>query len=541
MKKSYSWELTMKPFEQWGELATSRIGPPFISMVDCQPFDRLLLVQRLIHWARGLGELPVYLVNPGYVQVQRVTEAMLLGFKTAPAQLGKSPIESMQFLPWLVSNPCVVQGIFVIEGMGIAEHRYLIQNVFEQLRLSGQPCYLLFLGEQSTVPLGLHGMVDQFEVGYPKSGQVRDAICDLASRGKFDPAFLDGLDEIARAAQGLSLGEIYGIVPREAALSHSGQDLSQRILAYKVAKLRGRGLEFIGEPDVPEAAGLDVLNARLERIMALLDPAAAQHNLKFPNGMLLWGLPGTGKSLSAKLAAQKLGVPLLSADWNGLRGATPTESLANLRFLLDTAEAMAPCVLYFDDFDKGFAGWDTNIISKQSAQKLLTWMQEHTAPVLTLATVNRLGQLPVELQRRLPEVFFFDLPHDGARYDIFYLHLAKYFPAFRHGASEPSPFTDEQWRELLTAYRLCIPDEIGQAVRRVAEECFYQQHLDGLSEQSLTLRFEQLLAQREAFTPALVREEGAMLEIRNKATYAKPVSSPDQSRFARPKQTLFGD
>ena len=531
----------MPPLDQWGELAVSPVGPPLMSVVDCQPLDRPLLVQHLTRWATMFVECPVYLVNPGYDQVQQVTEALPLGVKTTPAQWGESSIASMQALPWLVAHPFTVQGIVVFEGLDLEAHRYPLQNLFESLRLSEHRCYLVLVGEQPTVPVGLHGMVQEFKMGYPNASQVRDAICELASQGQFDRASPDSLDALVRAAQGLSLGELHSVVPREAALSASGTDLAQRMVAYKVAKLRGRGLEFIGEPDVPEAAGLDLLNARLERITALLDPAAAQHNLTFPNGMVLWGLPGTGKSLSAKLAAKTLGVPLLSADWNGLRGATPTASLANLRFLLDTAEAMAPCVLYFDDFDKGFAGWDTDITAKQCAQKLLTWMQEHTAPVLTLATVNRLGMLPVELQRRLPEVFFFDLPHDGARYDIFYLHLAKYFPAFRHGPSEPSPFTDEQWRDLLTAYRLCIPDEIGNAVRRVAEDCFYQQHQDGLSERPLMLRFEQLLAQREAFTPALVREEGAMLEIRNQATYAKPVSSPDTSRFARPKQTLFGD
>lgn len=531
----------MQPLEQWGELAVSQVGPPLISVVDCQPLDRPLLVQRFVRWATALGELPVYLVNPGYDQVQRVTDALPLGLKTIPAQWGESPIASMQALPWLVAHPSAVRGIVMIEGLDVEAHRYHLQNLFEHLRLSEHPCYLVLAGAQPTVPGGLHGMVQAFEMGYPNSSQVRDALGELASQEHFDPAYLDSLDALVRAAQGLSLGEIYRVVPREASLSSSSTDLAQRLVAYKVMKLRGRGLEFIGEPDVPEAAGLDLLNARLERITVLLDPAAAQHNLKFPNGMLLWGLPGTGKSLSAKLAAKKLGVPLLSADWNGLRGATSTESLANLRFLLATAEAMAPCVLYFDDFDKGFAGWDTDITAKQCAQKLLTWMQEHTAPVLTLATVNRLGMLPVELQRRLPEVFFFDLPHDGARYDIFYLHLAKYFPTFRHGPSEPSPFSDEQWRALLTAYRLCIPDEIGNAVRRVAEDCFYQQHQDGLSERPLDLSVDQLLAQREAFTPALVREEGAMLEIRNHATYAKPVSSPDTSRFARPALTLFGD
>ncbi|WP_206755664.1 hypothetical protein, partial [Phormidium sp. FACHB-1136] len=90
MEESYSQELSMRPFEQWGELAVSRIGPPLISIVDCQPFDRPLLVQRLTRWARELGEIPVYLVNPGYAQIQQVTDAMPFGCKTAPAPLGES-------------------------------------------------------------------------------------------------------------------------------------------------------------------------------------------------------------------------------------------------------------------------------------------------------------------------------------------------------------------------------------------------------------------------------------------------------------------
>jgi hypothetical protein len=87
------------------------------------------------------------------------------------------------------------------------------------------------------------------------------------------------------------------------------------ILDYKINKLCGRGLEYIAEPDVPTAAGLDLLERRLEAIAALLRPEAQQYGLNLPTGMVLWGPPGTGKSLSAKLAAKKMGLPLLAANW----------------------------------------------------------------------------------------------------------------------------------------------------------------------------------------------------------------------------------
>jgi SpoVK/Ycf46/Vps4 family AAA+-type ATPase len=296
---------------------------------------------------------------------------------------------------------------------------------------------------------------------------------------------------------------------------------------------------LIAAPDVPTAAGLDLLDARLELIRTLFAPEAQQlYGLRFPKGMVLWGPPGTGKSLSAKLAAKKMGVPLLAVDWAAIR------SESELRFLLQTAEAMSPCVLYFDDFDKGFAGWDSNSeggLARRRAGKLLTWMQEHHSQVLVVATVNRLGMLPPELIRRFEEeIYFVDLPHDGARYEIFNLHLAKYFPAFGVACQTGvSPWSERQWRQLLVDYRLCTPAEIGNAVRRVAQEAYYRLVQAGRVGEALSVTCEDLLEQRWTFTPALEREEGAILEIRNQAPFAKPAAGADRSVFARSPQELF--
>lgn len=147
-----------------------------------------------------------------------------------------------------------------------------------------------------------------------------------------------------------------------------------------------------------------------------------------------------------------MGVPLVAADWSGLRGSTAFESRKNLREFLQFCDANGThgLVLYFDDFDKGFAGFDSDNdggISRQLAGKLLTWMQERTFQVLVMATVNRLEFLPPELVRRFDDIIFVDLPHEkGARYEIFKLHLAKYFPGL--------DFCEKDWWRLLNETKL---------------------------------------------------------------------------------------
>ncbi|MEA5574576.1 hypothetical protein [Calothrix sp. UHCC 0171] len=162
-------------------------------------------------------------------------------------------------------------------------------------------------------------------------------------------------------------------------------------------------------------------------------------------------------------------------------------------------------------------------------------MQERTSQVLVMATVNRLEFLPPELIRRFDEIIFVDLPHAGARYEIFKLHLAKYFPGL--------DFCEKDWLRLLRETKLLTPAEIGMMVRKTAENAFYKNVRElsslELGEKPLTAIVRDFLEVRSQFTPSMIREEDKIIEIRNKAVYARPAASPDRSRWAKEAEVLF--
>jgi SpoVK/Ycf46/Vps4 family AAA+-type ATPase len=195
--------------------------------------------------------------------------------------------------------------------------------------------------------------------------------------------------------------------------------------------LLGRSGVLHFEPDVlsfDQVAGLQ----RLKRWIAQRKPIFAQSKpppgLDPPRGVLLLGVQGSGKSLAAKACAAGFGVPLLRLDFAALYNKYHGETERNLRESLQTAEAMAPCVLWCDEIEKGLATSDSDDgVSRRVLGALLTWMSERKAAVFLVATANSIEQLPPELLRkgRFDEIFFVDLPQRGARADAFAIHLQK--------------------------------------------------------------------------------------------------------------------
>jgi len=151
-------------------------------------------------------------------------------------------------------------------------------------------------------------------------------------------------------------------------------------------------------------------------------------NLDAPKGVLLLGVQGCGKSLAAKAAAGIFGVSLLRLDFGVLYNKYYGETEKNLRKALDTAEVMAPCVLWLDEIEKGLAvGDDDDGLSRRVLGIILTWMSERQKAVFMVATANEITRLPPEMVRkgRFDEIFFVDLPSLGNRREIAAIHLGK--------------------------------------------------------------------------------------------------------------------
>jgi len=147
-----------------------------------------------------------------------------------------------------------------------------------------------------------------------------------------------------------------------------------------------------------------------------------------PRGILLLGVQGCGKSLAAKAVAGGFGVPLVRLDLGTMYNKFHGETERNLRESLRNAEALAPCVLWIDEIEKGIATSDTDDgVSRRVLGYLLTWMAERKSQVFLVATANQVSELPPELLRkgRFDEIFFVDLPSAEVRATIFEIHLKK--------------------------------------------------------------------------------------------------------------------
>ncbi len=163
--------------------------------------------------------------------------------------------------------------------------------------------------------------------------------------------------------------------------------------------------------------GLDCLKQWLVQRRQAFTPKASAYRLPTPKGLLIIGIPGTGKSLTAKATAQVFGVPLLKLDAGRIFGGLVGQSEANLRTVIQTAEAIAPCCLWIDELEKAFSGVKSGSTDGGTSSRvfgsLINWLQEKTKPVFVVATANDISQLPPELLRkgRFDEIFFVDLPN----------------------------------------------------------------------------------------------------------------------------------
>jgi len=241
-------------------------------------------------------------------------------------------------------------------------------------------------------------------------------------------------ERLLRAALGLTSTEAENIfakaIVRDGKL---GEDDISLILEEKKQIIRKTGVleYFEAEEGMEDVGGLDVVKDWLQKRLDAFSEEARRYGLPIPRGVLLLGVPGCGKSLVAKAASKLWRMPLLRLDIGRVFGSLVGESEQKMRQSIRTAEAVAPCVLWIDEIEKGFAGTRAGELDSGVTARVfgtfLTWMQEKKSPVFVIATANDISSLPPEMLRkgRFDEIFFVDLPTEPERREILAIHLRK--------------------------------------------------------------------------------------------------------------------
>ena len=234
---------------------------------------------------------------------------------------------------------------------------------------------------------------------------------------------------------GLTLVEAEKIVTRQIVEDGNlrAKDIEGVIAAKRQAIQQDGLLEFYPpEHGLKDVAGLKGLKAWLTKRRTVVTDAQRAHDfgLRFPKGILLLGVPGCGKSMCAKAVATEWGLPLLKLDPANLYDKYIGDSEKNFKRALQTAERMAPVILWIDELEKAFAqGGDEadGGVSRRVFGSFLGWLQERRGDVFVVATSNDVSRLPPEFIRkgRFDEVFFVDLPSPAVRQSIFEIHLAR--------------------------------------------------------------------------------------------------------------------
>ncbi len=294
---------------------------------------------------------------------------------------------------------------------------------------------IILLGQGIKLADDLTGLIYSLSAELPNEEEIRkfleQCFSDLNNNFAIELNPED-IDRLVRSAQGLTLEEIWNGL-RLATISNGKLDkvASQNIYDLKVEKLLKLKLEISPAPNIP-IGGLQPLKEWINKRTKLFNAAIKHPEIPNPKGLLLVGLPGTGKSLVAKTIGGLWNVPILKLDIGSLMNSLVGESEANMRQLLKTAEAVAPCVLLLDEIEKAFAGSTGASTDSGVSQRMfgtfLTWMSDKKTSVFVVATANDISALPPELSRkgRFDEVFFIDLPSITERSEILKLHLGKY-------------------------------------------------------------------------------------------------------------------
>lgn len=304
-------------------------------------------------------------------------------------------------------------------------------------KLRGRAQTLILLSPTLSLPVELEKDVTVVEFPLPLRDEIDKQLQEVIEAVKGNSAIDTTLEPdqrelLIKSAQGLTADEIESAFARS--FVESNRLDVETILEEKKQIVRKSGLleYYPANNSFSDVGGHELLKDWLLKRRLSFTDRAKDFGIPAPKGVLLLGVQGCGKSLVAKAIAAAWNLPMLKLDVGRIFGSLVGQSEENIRRAIRVSESVAPCVLWADELEKGFAGVGGSGVSDSGTtarvfSTFLTWMQEKTKPVFLIATANDVSALPPELLRkgRFDEIFFIDLPDASERAAIFEIHLKK--------------------------------------------------------------------------------------------------------------------
>lgn len=434
---------------------------------------------------------------------------------------GNEPIDALNFID-NYNNPAILilKDIHPLLGLNNRNADYnlirKIRDVAGSLKNADVSKNVVIIAPSLVLPLELQKDITVVDFDLPTLDEIKSLLNEMIEMNESSGIVIDLKEDekevLCKAAQGLTLQEAENAFAR--AMVSKGQLTINEldvILDEKCQVIKKTGiLEFIkSDFNMNDVGGLENLKKWLiKRNNSWLGKAQKDYNLPAPKGVLITGVPGCGKSLTAKAMSALWQLPLLRLDVGKIFSGLVGSSEENMRKAIQTAEAVAPSILWIDEIEKGFGGNGGERDGGTATRvfgTFLTWMSEKTKPVFVIATANNINALPSEMLRkgRFDEIFFVDLPTKAERKVIFKLHLEK---RLRGSISKDFAVTDNLLNKLAEITEGFVGAEIEQVVISALFEAFSENRT--LNEEDLykvikntvplsTTQSEQILAIRE--------------------------------------------
>ena len=344
----------------------------------------------------------------------------------------QNPLEVLAYI--LNSKKSGEKNIFVLDDINNHIERDEVKLMFRKIaEATNNNTHAIILSSIYRLPAELEKYITVLQIPLPKRNELGEVLDIVAKQSKVE-LNTNLRIRLIDAALGMTSMEA-DLAYCLASVKDGFDDKSPfTVSSEKEQIIRKSGIldYFPKNESLKDVGGMENLKEWLKKRQLAYDKEARDWGLKEPKGLLLLGVPGCGKSLIAKSIASSWNMPLLRLDVGKVFQGIVGSSEDNIQKAIATAEAVAPCVLWIDEIEKGLSGVQSSGatdggVTSRIFSTILTWMQEKTAPVFVVATANNINQLPPELLRkgRFDEIFFVDLPSQKEKENIFSIHLQK--------------------------------------------------------------------------------------------------------------------